>query len=71
MPAPVNKDQQALLYKTNAVGFAVAPIWEGIELIRDNVTSADTGQIRLTGVMYTNFKVLRPAGYQQVAFQLP
>ena len=42
---------------------AVAPIWKGMELIRDPYTKADTGEVRLTAVMYWNFKILREAGW--------
>ena len=38
---------------------AVAPIWEGITLIPDEVTKAANGQIVITAVMLYAFKVLR------------
>ena len=41
----------------------VAPIWEGITLITDEVTKADNGQIKLTAVMLHAVKILRSAGF--------
>ena len=43
---------------------AVAPIWRGIELIRDPYTNAAKGQVRLTSIMFWSFKILREAGWQ-------
>jgi len=42
---------------------AVAPIWRGMELIRDPYTKAGEGQVRLTAVMFWSFKILREAGW--------
>jgi len=38
---------------------AVAPIWEGLELIRDPYTSAASGEINITAYMLFGFDVLR------------
>ena len=38
---------------------AVAPIWDGVSLIVDEITKADTGQVKITAVMLYNFAVLR------------
>ena len=43
---------------------AVAPVWRGMELIRDPYTDAGKGQVRLTAVMFWNFKILREAGWK-------
>ena len=42
---------------------AVAPIWEGVNLIVDEVTLADEGQVKLTAVMLYAFKILRADGF--------
>ena len=42
---------------------AVAPIWRGFEVIRDNVTKAKEGQIVLTALMLWNFKIVRETGF--------
>ena len=41
----------------------VAPIWEGITLIPDEVTKAGTGQIVITAVLLHAVKILRTAGF--------
>ena len=42
---------------------AVAPIWRGVELIRDPYTLAGKGQVRLTASMFWSFKILRETGW--------
>lgn len=42
---------------------AVAPMWEGFDLIRDPYTKAKSGVIGLTAVALWNFKILRETGY--------
>ena len=41
----------------------VAPIWEGVTLIPDEVTKAANGQIVVTAVMLHAVKILRKAGF--------
>ena len=41
----------------------VAPIWDGVTLIPDEVTKAGTGQIVITAVMLHAVKILRTAGF--------
>ena len=41
----------------------VAPIWEGVTLIPDEITKAGTGQIVVTAVMLHAIKVLRADGF--------
>ena len=41
----------------------VAPIWEGITLIPDEITLAANGQIKVTAVMLHAVKILRAAGF--------
>ena len=43
---------------------AVAPVWRGVELIRDPYTNAGKGQVRLRVVSFWSFKILREAGWQ-------
>ena len=43
---------------------AVAPIWRGMELIRDPYTNAGKGQVRLTAILFWSFKVLRETGWK-------
>ena len=41
----------------------VAPIWEGVTLIPDEVTKAGSGQIVITAVMLHAVKIIRAAGF--------
>ena len=43
----------------------VAPIWEGITLIPDEITKASSGQIVVTAVMLHAIKILRAAGFRK------
>ena len=44
---------------------AVAPIWEGVTLIPDEITKAAAGQIVVTAVMLHAVKILRKAGFHK------
>ena len=43
----------------------VAPIWEGVTLIVDEVTKAANGQIMITAVMLHAIKLLRADGFHK------
>ena len=49
----------------------VAPVWEGVTLISDEITKAASGQIVVTAIMLHAVKILREAGFykQQVQHQ--
>ena len=61
--------QVALARKGEAPG-AVAPIWDSVEIIVDNVTLASTGQIALTAILLFAFSVYRAAVFAPLKFQL-
>ena len=66
IPAAASSIQSGILAKLGAADSgmnAVCPIWEGLRLIRDEVTQAAAGQIQITAVALHNFKVLRPEGF--------
>ena len=42
---------------------AVAPIWRGLELIRDPYSNAGKGEVRLTAIAFWSFKILREQGW--------
>ncbi|MYA99313.1 MAG: hypothetical protein F4118_10575 [Acidimicrobiaceae bacterium] len=50
---------------------AVAPMWEGITLINDEITKAATGEIVITAFMLANFKVLRAEGFYLPTVWIP
>ena len=43
---------------------AVCAIWEGVQLIRDNVSSAQSGQVNLTAILLAGFELLRTDGWR-------
>ncbi|MDE0289442.1 MAG: hypothetical protein OXM88_12855 [bacterium] len=56
------------IYRTGSRMDAVAPVWQGIRLIRDEITKASTGEIVITAVMLYAVDTLRPAPIRIVAF---
>ena len=61
VPAP-STNRQNVVIKRGMSMTAVAPVWEGITIIPDEVTKAKSGEIIITGVMLYAMKVLRTAG---------
>ena len=47
----------------------VAPVWNGVDIIYDEITKAANGQIVLTAVMLYAVKVLRKAGFHKQQVQ--
>ena len=73
VPAAASNVQSGILAKLGAADAgmnAVAPIWEGLRLVRDEVTNAAEGKIAVTAVALHNFKVLRPAGFVRTKLKL-
>ena len=57
-----NKRQDAVI-RLGARRDMVAPIWEGVTLIPDEITKAASGQIVITAVMLHAIKILRAEGF--------
>lgn len=73
MPATdsTSKDQQGITIATGGPGpKAVLPVWNGLQMVRDNQSAAASGQIALTFYYLYAFHVVRAGAYSQVAFQL-
>ena len=71
MPAPAGANKVATIVAARGMARnAVAPIWQGVELIPDRITKAGTGEIVLTAIMLYSFAVLRAAGYSRNELQL-
>ena len=72
LPDPASNVQEGIIAKMGARGpFAVAPVWGGgPRIIRDEVTKAAEGQIRLTVLAFYNFRVLYPDAYQRTSLKL-
>ena len=69
IPAPTTTGGQAntqrnIMALTSYPGRnAVAPVWRGVEMIRDPYTLAGKAQVRLTVISFFNFKILRETGW--------
>lgn len=71
VPDPASNDQGLVIAKDLSRRHSVAPIWQGIEIITDEVTQAKAGEIVITAVMlWGGLNVLRTAGYSRKAVQL-
>ena len=70
VPAVANNKQNAVI-RLGMRRDMVAPVWEGVTLIPDEITKAGAGQIVITAVMLHAVKILREAGFykQQVQHQ--
>ena len=49
---------------------AVAPIWEGVQLVRDEITKAKTQEVQLTAFMMFAFSIVRKADFHKQQFQV-
>ena len=59
----VSGNKQNTVIRLGARRDMVAPIWEGVTLIPDEITKAANGQIVVTAVMLYSVKLLRAAGF--------
>ena len=64
-----SKKQDAIIRRGSRMD-AVAPIWEGITILDDQITKAATGEIVVTAILLAAFKVVRPAGFARVETQV-
>ena len=71
VPAIASKRQNAVMRIGSHGQSAVAPVWDGIQLIPDEITKAARGQIQVTAVMLYAFKVLRTDDYYKQMVQIP
>ena len=62
VPAGSNKKQDVVIRLGSRRDF-VAPIWQGVTLIPDEITKAGAGQIVVTAVMLYSVKLLRSDGF--------
>ena len=62
VPAVAGNKQEAIV-RLGMARDMVAPIWEGVTLIPDEVTLAVKGQIKITAVMLHAVKILRSDGF--------
>ena len=69
VPAVSSKKQNSI-FRLGMRMDAVAPVWEGVTLIPDEITKAASGQIVITAVMLYAFRVLRTGGFWKQEFQV-
>ena len=69
VPALSNSNKQNNLVRMGMRSDYVAPIWEGVTLIPDEVTKAKQGQIVITAVMLYAVKLLRADGFYKAEVQ--
>ena len=62
VPVKANKNEIAIRHRGSARA-AVAPIWQGLKLITDEITRANRGQIRLTVLALFGFRIIRKDQY--------
>ena len=68
IPDVASKRQDALL--TFEPSAAVAPVWQGVTMIRDPYTNAAKAQVALTAHMLFGFAMKRKDGWKQIRFQV-
>ena len=47
----------------------VAPVWQGVELVEDNITKVSQGQVQITAIMLHAVKLLRTDDYYKQQIQ--
>ena len=67
--AVANNKQDTIIRRGVREGDAVIALWTGATLIPDEITKADTGEVKLTAVQLGAFKTLRTAGFSRVETQ--
>ena len=73
IPDAAGNIQDGILARVGAMGMnAVAPVWSGVALLKDEIsqTLRKQGQISVTAIMMADFKILRAGGFQRVRYQL-
>lgn len=66
---PTTNIEDAILARGGDRMSAVAPVWEGVSLIRDEVTAAAKGQIAVTAVALWGFRILRAVAFKRLQFR--
>ena len=63
--------QEGILARTGAAGAnAVCPVWDGLFMVRDEISGRKSGQISLTVGMLAGFDILRAAGFERLKFKV-
>ena len=71
IPAVDATFQEGVLARTGAAGAnAVCPVWDGLFMVRDEISGRKAGQISLTVGMLAGFDILRAAGFERLKFKV-
>ena len=63
--------QEGILARLGAAGVnSICAVWDGMFVIRDEITQRGKGQIGLTVGMLAGFDILRPAAYSRLKFKV-
>ena len=69
VPVVDGDDRQNTVIRLGMRRDMVAPIWQGVTLIPDEITKASSGEIVVTAVMLHAVKILRTAGFYKAGTQ--
>ena len=67
---PVNSNKQNTIVRLGMRRDMVAPMWEGVTLIPDEVTRADQGEVKISAILLYAVKILRAAGFHKQEIQV-
>ena len=71
VPAVSGMFQEGIIARMGAAGAnSVCPTWDGLFMIRDEITGRKSGQIALTIGMLSGFKILRAGGFDRLKFKV-
>ena len=71
IPAVASMFQEGVIARMGASGAnAVCPTWDGLFMIRDEITGRKEGQISLTIGMMAGFDILRAGGFDRLKFKV-
>ena len=71
IPAVASMFQEGVIARMGAAGAnAVCPVWDGLFMIRDEITGRKTGNIALTVGMLAGFDILRAGGFDRLKFKV-
>ena len=62
-------NKQDVIVRRGLARDAVAPVWDGVEIIVDNVTGSGKGEIEITARVHSDRKVIRAAGFARIQAQ--
>ncbi len=70
IPDATNANVQQLIASTTRGPVMVAPVWQGVELLRDPFTQMDTGRVRVQATALWDFGIVRESGASRLKFDL-